>query len=92
MNTPAVHFANPTAPRPTILVRRHDHDLVMIGADLAPNGVWFSRWACTLCPDHFAGDPVGPVPADYCPCGWVQKKSGRHRCEDCKRPLERGAA
>ncbi len=65
----------------------HDHDWVEVGAKQNPNGTWTSAWACTICPDIGSGGQVGPVPAGYCRCGWVQKKWPRKRCEECKRPM-----
>lgn len=83
-------FADPTQPD-CVYEHRHDHDWYEIGARQAPSGVWFSIWACTLCPDIGSGGPVGPVPPGYCwRCHWVQRKWPRKRCEECKAEFDVG--
>lgn len=86
-------FTPPTAPEwHGSLAYRHTHDLVEIGARRNGNGTWSSLWGCRLCPDVIIGDYVGPVPAGWCRCGWVQKRWPRKRCEECQRPMvERGS-
>lgn len=66
----------------------HAHVWFEVGAKRSPIGVWFSVWACELCPDIGTGGPVGPVPMGYCSCGWVQAKWPRKKCENCKRPVQ----
>lgn len=74
-----------------VLAFSHTHDLYETGAQRNLNGTWSSLWACTLCPDVFIGDLVGPIPPGYCSCGWVQKKWPRKKCEECKRPMKEAA-
>lgn len=80
------YFTDPQQPH-SVYLRVHDHEWVEAGALLNPNGTWSSLWTCAVCPDVGIGGKVGPIPAGHCPCGWVQHKFPRKRCEDCKRPL-----
>lgn len=83
----APHFPDPEPPYPSVVVKAHEHDLYLVGADLQRNGTWSSRWACTMCPDHFAGAHIGPVPSGWCRCGWVSSADATV-CEECGRPVE----
>lgn len=85
-------FPEPSAPYPNDLIWHHSHDLTMVGATREPNGTWSSVWACSLCPDIFRGGKVGPVPAGFHGCGWVQREWPRDTCEDCGRPMTEGGA
>lgn len=80
------YFTEPSEPG-CVYAYSHEHEWIEIGAQVNPNGTWSSVWACVLCPDIGIGGKVGPVPAGYCPCGWVQRKPNRKRCEECKRPM-----
>ena len=80
------YFTDPI--EPGIFLHLHAHEWFQVGARLAPNGAWYSVWACELCPDIGSGGPVGPIPPGYCHCGWVQRRWPRKRCEECKRPFE----
>lgn len=80
------YFSDPGEPG-TLHLYIHEHEWFEIGAQRASNGVWYSVWACELCPDIGEGGKVGPIPPGYCPCGWVQKKWPRKKCEDCKREM-----
>ena len=82
-------FPDPPPPRGGggVYLHSHEHDLVMVGARLNPNGTWSSVWTCSLCPDVIAGALVGPIPPGWCRCGWVQREPIGGTCEECDRRL-----
>lgn len=86
--TALTQFPEPLPPYPNVVAYAHANRLTVLDtAQRNPNGTFSSLWACSECPDVFVGGPVGTIPPGYCPCGWVQKKWPRKKCEDCQRPL-----
>lgn len=82
-------FPEPDAPYPNHVAVAHEHNLTVLPTvKRNPNGTFSSLWECSLCPDIFVGDHVGPIPSGRCVgCGWVQRKWPRKRCENCGRDM-----
>ena len=84
------YFPDPEPPPTTgggTFLWSHEHVWDPAFAILNPNGTHNAIYRCRVCTDLGVGGRVGPIPEGYCHCGWVQKKPGRKRCEECKRPL-----